>query len=311
MSMSEDDAIRRDIPVVLWCWSRPAHTYRVFQQIRKFQPKQLFVRSDGPRPGVPGDALRVNLVRKIFEREIDWNCQFYLLAPEKNVGMLPTSDSLIYTSRSGERVNHNDLDMYIGLEDDDLPSDSFFRFTTELLHKYYHDDNVFIVSGDNFQNGNWRGEGSYYFSYLSHCWGAGFWRRKWRAFGEQEKILRECFPQILAGKMPFPETVPQPVIEYYLRECKRVCYGDLKNVTSDFLRVLYAFLYKKLTILPNVNLVQNIGFGPDGVNCNSSPDNILSVKAEDIDFPLKHPTEIRPNTEADIHFYRNYLKLRV
>lgn len=308
MSAESNDEIRRDVPVVLWCWTRPAETYRVFQQIRKFRPQQLLVRSDGPRPSVPGDKLKVNLVRRIIDEGIDWDCELFMIRPERNEGMLPRREQLFYTSKSGKQINHEDIEMYIGLEDDDLPTQGFFRFTTELLRKYYHDERIFLISGNNFQRGIQRGDGSYYFSYLTHTWGAGFWRHKMQDFGVKIKWLRENFSRILAGEIPFPETVPPEAIRYYLEHCKRVCYGDLKNVTNDFLRVLYTFIFNKWTVLPNANLVQNIGFGMDGINCNTAnATHPLSIEAKEIAFPLTHPAEVALNVEADLFYYRNYL----
>lgn len=55
-----------------------------------------------------------------------------------------------------------------------------------------------------------------------------------------------------------------------------------------------------LSILPNVTLVSNIGFGhPDATHTISSsgPDTALSL--EEMKFPLKHPTYVRRIQEAD------------
>ena len=38
------------------------------------------------------------------------------------------------------------------------------------------------IGGVNFQNGKWRGQGSYYFSKYAHIWGWATWRRAWKDY---------------------------------------------------------------------------------------------------------------------------------
>src|SRR4029077_15588360 len=68
------------------------------------------------------------------------------------------------------------------LEDDCLPGSSFFTFCTAMLHRYREDHRVMHVSGDNFQDGNQRGSGSYFFSRYSLSWGWATWKRAWRFY---------------------------------------------------------------------------------------------------------------------------------
>ena len=49
------------------------------------------------------------------------------------------------------------------LEDDDLPHKDFFVFCETMLKRYRYNNNVLTISGNNFQNGIKRGDGSYYF----------------------------------------------------------------------------------------------------------------------------------------------------
>ena len=52
------------------------------------------------------------------------------------------------------------------------------------------------------------------------------------------------------------------------------------------------------SILPNVNLVSNIGFGPGAVH-TTVKDQFYNMKAERMHFPLKHPHIIIPDSRAD------------
>ena len=65
------------------------------------------------------------------------------------------------------------------LEDDCLPHLDFFNFCEILLDRYFNDDRVSFITGDNFQDGNLRGDASYYFSKYINLWGWATWRRSW------------------------------------------------------------------------------------------------------------------------------------
>jgi hypothetical protein len=41
---------------------------------------------------------------------------------------------------------------------------------------------VTAITGNNFQNGKWRGDATYYFSKYNHCWGWATWRRSWKNY---------------------------------------------------------------------------------------------------------------------------------
>ena len=75
------------------------------------------------------------------------------------------------------------------LEDDCLPSQSFFWFCKELLNKYKDNEKVMHIAGDNFQSDKKRGNGDYYFSVYNHCWGWATWKRSWGHFDVKMKTF--------------------------------------------------------------------------------------------------------------------------
>ncbi|MFM6438983.1 MAG: glycosyltransferase family 2 protein, partial [Microcystis panniformis] len=60
-----------------------------------------------------------------------------------------------------------------------------------------------------------------------------------------------------------------------------------------------------LTILPDVNLVSNIGFGEDATHTSSSKSRVANLPVKEINFPLKHPPFLLRHVEADDFTYRN------
>jgi hypothetical protein len=60
-------------------------------------------------------------------------------------------------------------------------------------------------------------------------------------------------------------------------------------------------LHHGLSIVPKVNLISNIGYGPGATNTTSADDERANVPVQGLQFPLVHPTAIVPNTQADAY----------
>jgi hypothetical protein len=54
-----------------------------------------------------------------------------------------------------------------------------------------------------------------------------------------------------------------------------------------------------LSILPEVNLVSNIGFGTNSTHTKDRLNSYSKMTTQKIEFPLLHPPQIMPNTMAD------------
>ena len=61
-----------DTPVLLLAFNRPDTTRLVLEEIRKINPKKLFVSVDGARN--EEELKKVNEVRKIVS-SVDWDCK--------------------------------------------------------------------------------------------------------------------------------------------------------------------------------------------------------------------------------------------
>ena len=146
---------------------------RVFEVIRVARPPRLYVASDGPRESKEGEAEKVQAVRDYVMSHIDWDCEVKTLFREKNLGCKYAVSGAISWFFENE-------EMGIILEDDCLPSMSFFWFCEELLDKYKDDERIVNITGCNFQQGRNNTGYSYYFSIYSHIWGWAGWRSSWR-----------------------------------------------------------------------------------------------------------------------------------
>ncbi len=245
-------------PVLLLIWRRP-HTLRmVIDAMRPVTPKQLFVACDGPNPQRPEEVEKVTAARALVESEIDWPCQIERLYSDTNQGCrLGVSRAITWFF---EQVEEG-----IILEDDCVPHSDFFPYCTTLLERYRHDTRVWCISGSNFQNGQWRGDGSYYFSHYSHCWGWASWRRCWRHYDAE---LTQLSPFLHSGLL---RTIfVDPLEQRYWSRLWQQLLTEGKPDSWAYRWAFTCFANGGLTALPNRNLVTNVGFGEGATHTQTS-----------------------------------------
>jgi hypothetical protein len=264
----------------------------VIDAIRPVAPTRLFVACDGPNPERPGEAEKVAATRAVIDHEIDWPCQIERLYSDVNQGCrLGVSCAITWFF---EQVEEG-----IILEDDCVPHPDFFFYCTSLLEIYSSDTRVWSVSGDNFQDGQWHGDGSYYFSHYPHCWGWASWRRCWSHYDdklEQWPLLRD------SGLLEVVFTNPNER-KYWSNIWQRLYDDDIPDSWA-FRWTFTCFANGGLTALPNENLVSNIGFGVDGTNClvDALPTTIGSSLGN-----ITHPSFRLRNEVADSYYFNKYL----
>jgi len=274
-------------PVVLILFNRPDLTKIVFEAIAQVKPAQLLVIADGPRE--PEEAEKCNKARAVIER-VDWNCQILTNFSDKNLGCKRrVSSGLDWVFSIVEEA--------IILEDDCLPAPTFFSFCETLLKRYRYDERIMMISGNNFQRGQNKTEYSYYFSKYSHIWGWASWRRAWRHYDVDMKT----WPKF--KKMNWLCSVCTDSYEqrYWMDRFDSVFDGAID--TWDY-QLLYAYWCQSgLAILPNSNLVSNIGFRLDATHTFAdSP--WARLPTTDI-WEIKHPPSLVRHRDADTYTF-NY-----
>lgn len=275
-------------PIAYIVFNRPQHTTQTFASIRAQQPSQLFIIADGPRPNHPTDAERCKAVRAIVE-QIDWPCEVHRNYADANLGLKRrVSSGMDWVFSQVERA--------IVLEDDCLPHPDFFRFCDELLARYADDERVAVITGNNFQDGQKRGDGSYYFSKYNHCWGWATWRRAWQHYQGDlpfwpEWRLSESWHRLT------PDSVER---RYWGKIFERVRARQIDSWAYPWTASVW--YQGGLTATPNVNLVSNIGFGPDSTH-TASADSTLAGMATSAIGELTHPVAITRDDAADHYVF--------
>ena len=281
-------------PILFIIFNRPDRAQLVFNEIKKIKPKKLFVVADGPRLNKDSEAEKCEEARKIIN-QVDWDCEVYKNFSDSNLGCK------IRVS-SGINWFFENVEEGIILEDDCLPDQSFFTYCENLLDKYRYNDKIMMISGGNFQFGKVRGEGSYYFSKLMHIWGWASWRRAWQFYDLDMKTFPEFKNQGQIKNIWNSKRTQ----EYWMRVFQKAY--DNKINTWDY-QLTYSFWSQGgLAIIPNTNLVSNIGFGGDSTHTKTYHkfSNIKSGKIENI----IHPEFLIQNVKADNSYCKNFTLLR-
>jgi len=266
-------------PVLFLIFNRPGPTQKVFNEIKKARPARLFVAADGPREAGEGgsrdDIEKCRQARDIM-KQIDWECELKTLSREKNLGCCKA----VYTAIDWffEHVEQG-----IILEDDCVPSQSFFRFCGELLDRYKDDPGVWQINGNNFHSPYVRSGFDYHFSYYPHVWGWATWKRAWK----HRIMAKEAYMKIYD-----PEKLKR--LKWTGREkwiqMNRLFKSFSGEIdTWDYQWHFTVFMNEGLAAVPKQNQVSNIGFDKDATHTKGISPRKTSLARYNIEFPLQHP----------------------
>jgi hypothetical protein len=259
--------------VLFLVFNRLDTTKRVFQAIRQAKPPRLYIAADGERTDNEGDAINVSAVRDYITKNIDWDCEVKTLFRDHNLGCKYSVSGAITWFFENEEYG-------IILEDDCLPSQSFFWFCEELLERYKDDLRVWHIGGTNPIDSN-SISSEYYFSEYNRIWGWASWRRAWSVYDVEitdwPAISRTGVIENLLGSSESKK---------FTSLLGKVFDGEID--TWDYQWLLLRMLYGK-AIIPKVNLISNIGFGQNATHTFDEESLLANIGKGEMLFPLKHP----------------------
>lgn len=271
-----------DVPVLLIFFARPKETSLVFNEIKKARPSKLYLYQDGPRDNRKDDIANIKKCRDIVE-EIDWDCKIYRKYQLENFGCDPSE----YISQKWmfETEKYG-----IVLEDDDVPSQSFFPFCKELLEKYMDDERINMICGMNNTDVSTHIDESYLFTQLGAIWGWASWKRvvdtwdgeyKWLEDKENQTKLKNAINN-------------EDMYRRFLKTCMR--HKETGKAHYESIYAASMFLNNRLNIVPKYNLITNVGVGLETTHSVSDlkllprrTRKLLFKERFEISFPLIHP----------------------
>jgi hypothetical protein len=217
---------------------------------------------------------------------LEWECTIEKNYAEENMGLRGRFDSGLDWFFERNEAG-------IVLEDDVIPDPSFFTYATTLLERYRSDHKIFQIGGLNFQNGIPRsGKGGYYFSSYAHSWAFATWRRAWIL---HDKAMTDWPTSGLSVlKRQFDKDTFS--IQYWKFILDKHFLSP--NDTWDYPWQFSVWRNNGKCCIPEVNLIKNIGFGPDAIHTKNANDPGMNKQT----FTLKNfdePATTAINRKAD------------
>ena len=277
-----------DVPVALVFFNRPEQFAKVFETVKKAAPSQLFLIQDGARENNEKDVENIKKCREVL-KGIDWECEINEDFSEENLGC----GKRIFTGLS---KCFQKVDRLVILEDDCVPSQSFFPFCAELLEKYKDDDRVGLITGMNHLNEYENVASDYFFSEVGSIAGWATWKRSWDLTSfDLNKIANDTEAmRLLKMYQNFSHTKNSTYDNVIAKKQILDNGGKLTSWSTQF--GAGQVLNSKLIIAPRVNLMSNIGLTAESANSVSNikfvPRGLrplYQLKLFELEFPLKHP----------------------
>ena len=272
--------------VAFLVYIRPETTKRVWERIKAAKPPRLYLIADGPK--TPDQAKTCKEVRSIIESGIDWDCELHKIYSDKNLGCAHRATTgLDYVFEKEEQA--------IILEDDTLPDPTFFQFCEELLDKYKQSKNIFHICGNNHYPDVFTGDKSYTFTSLNNMWGWATWARAWKENDLYMKDWEKEEKEIFIKKWCLTRSSRAGTKKMFDIHC-----NNYDPWTWDYQWFYACWRNNGLSAISAVNLVSNIGIGPDATHTKSLDQiPMFPSKINKIQFPLVHPENIVRDTKTE------------
>lgn len=302
-----------DISVLMLFHARADHFSKVWAEVRKARPARLFLYQDGPRlvssdgatvdsPQLSKDWQGIMECRELVKDEnIDWDCEVHRLYQEKNYGCDPSG----YMS---QQWAFSLTDKCIVLEDDVVPSQSFFPFCKEMLDRYENDERITMISGFNTESGKIKlsSDADYFFTRVFAIWGWASWARVINNRDGDYTFVKD--------KKTF-QVLKEKVKKYGQKEdMPLICQGHAASGKQYFESIFWAYmlLHDGLAIMPRVNMINNIGLD-GGTHYSTQLDlvpkrlrHVFEMPREELSFPLHHPEKVEEYPEYQrLNYLRN------
>lgn len=270
-----------ETPVLLMVYNRPKQTEQVLIRLRECSISNVFISADGPKN--ISDRKLTDEVKSVLSRfdSIIKHTRF----SEKNLGC---KNGVI----SGINWFFDQVDEGIILEDDCAPNPHFFPFINDMLSRYRDEQKVMMVSGNN-PLGNWQTEGGHFFSRIGPIWGWAAWKNRWQGFNPElpefdKFVLNQGFERAFG---------PTKLTASKIDLTRKSLRGEID--TWDYQWNTHILMNRGLAVIPERNLVENIGFESDGTNIRSKPNWISNTVSNEPLIVNSGPIEIDREYEME------------
>lgn len=284
-----------DLPILFIVYNRPDLTEVMINCIKGVRPRYLYIAADGFREKIKDDKIKVDRVRDLLINT-NWDTKVKFLFQKKNLGCrLAVKSALDWFFEYEE--------MGIILEDDTLPSVSFFKFCEEMLYKFRFNEQIMSISGTIITT-KYHFQSDFVFSNFPLMWGWATWKRAWLKYDfnmiEWKRMDKNNWLNSLnLGGFKFR------IVWQYIFDLTSSNSVD----TWDYQWIFTCWFNKGLTIIPTKNLVSNIGFSEDATHTKKNDSYLSNLTSYELNWPLNEPKDILPNHKIDFLINKFWFKV--
>ena len=275
------------LPVLLLIYNRPSQTKRLLDILLKFNVKNIYISIDGAK-------------NNDIDKQLSKNIEFIIKSYQKKIWKINRLKKNYGCKLAVERgINwfFKNVESGIILEDDCIPTKSFFLFCEKLLVKYKN-SNVKVISGNNFLNNKISVKDHYYYSRFNHCWGWATWRKSWLIYDSKMKNWNK-FKNSKSWNKYFANKIDKMYWEKIFDLSKKNYFDSWAYPW------LFSIWYNNgCTIIPKYNLVKNIG--SKGTHNSFNSNFIFNVKK--LEKKFRYPKQFELNDKADNYVMKNFFR---
>ena len=285
-----------DIAVLLLFFNRPQTFKKVFEEVKKARPSKLFLYQDGARG--EQDMKGIMACREIASDEnIDWECEVCRNYQTKNYGCDPSG----YMAHTWA---FSLADKCIVLEDDVVPSQSFFPFCKEMLDKYENDERITMITGYNPEEITQSCPYDYLFTSVFDIWGWASWRRVVSKWDAEYSFLNDDYNMKQLTALARQRG--------YRKDLIKMCHDHSTSGKQYFESIFWTnMLFNSgLAIMPTHNQINNVGLTAGAhysADLETMPKRLrktFTMKRFELKFPLRHPKYIIEDVAYKERYYK-------
>ncbi len=282
-------------PIIFLTYKRPKETKKILDIILSLKPKNLYIFQDGKKKEFSKIELKNhNDTKSVIESGIK-NKKVKVVFFKKNLGQKLVGYKMMKHVFNLERE-------CIIIEDDCVPKKFFFKYCSEMLKRFKNSKDIAHISGCNLFYGVYKkkvDKHDIFFSKYPHFMGWATWRDRWQRYYDpnikdwpknKDKFLSKS--NLKSGEKRF--------FKNYLDKI----YKNPKLSVWDIQWLYYNIFHNLKTIVPNVNLIKNVGF--DNAPTGQSAKKFRNLFTKDLKLPIKKTYNSSYNAKYDNFLYDSF-----
>ena len=249
-------------PILILCFDRPDFLLKLLKILKKYQINKIYISQDGYSGSNKFIKKRHKKVKEIIKK-LNYSKKIKTNFFNQNLGKQ-------IAPPKGIDWFFKHVDKGIILEDDTIPSKTFFNFCETLLKIHKTDKNIFQICGSGTLSKEFGA--ITYQSSIPRIHGWATWRDRWKKYNYKLNNINK-----IKKNKNFLKNVPFLIHRlYWLSLFKE--FNDGKHKTWDYTLVHDCLTKNLKCIKPSINMITNIGYKNNNLLANRKRYEIKSFQ---------------------------------